>query len=133
MFTPDRLTLIVRNRIVRRAAPFGSYGPGWGQDMTSGKTAKIELENVNVPGYVKRVDAHMYQAVKQAFLKVLPKKSPGLTQVEILQRLVAHLPERLFPGGAKAGWWAKTVQLDLEAKGIVAREKTKPLRWHKDA
>jgi len=40
-------------------------------------------------------------------------------------------PADLFPGGAKAGWWMKTVQLDLEAKRIIAREKTKPLRWHR--
>jgi hypothetical protein len=33
-------------------------------------------------------------------------------------------------GDDKAGWWAKAVQLDLEAKGIVVREATKPLRWH---
>jgi hypothetical protein len=33
-------------------------------------------------------------------------------------------------GDDKAGWWAKAVQLDLEAKGIVVREVTKPLRWH---
>jgi len=44
---------------------------------------------------------------------------------------VLFLPESLFPGGAKSGWWAKTVQLDLEAKDIVVREHSKPLRWHK--
>jgi hypothetical protein len=90
---------------------------------------KFELENVNHPGQVKRVDASMYQAMKRAFLKVLPKTSPGLTETEIRQRVLAHLPQQLFPKGAKAGWWTKAVQLDLEAKGLVAREKTKPLRW----
>jgi hypothetical protein len=30
----------------------------------------------------------------------------------------------------KVGWWMKTVQLDLEARKIVLREKSKPLRWH---
>ena len=50
---------------------------------------------------------------------------------EIPERLIVHLPEKLFPQGAKAGWWAKTVQLDLEAKGIVVREKTQPLRLRK--
>jgi len=34
-------------------------------------------------------------------------------------------------GRAKAGWWVKTVWLDLEAKGILKREKTTPLRLHK--
>jgi hypothetical protein len=45
--------------------------------------------------------------------------------------VVSHLPEDLYPGGAKAGWWMKTVQLDLEAKGAIVREKTTPLRLHK--
>ncbi len=92
---------------------------------------KLELENVNHPGQVKRVDANMYEAMKRAFLKILPKTSPGLTVAEIQERVTAHLPEELFPGGAKAGWWTKAVQLDLEAKGIVAREKTKTLRLRK--
>ena len=40
-------------------------------------------------------------------------------------------PEVCFREGAKAGWWKKAVQLDLEATGSVAREDSKPLRWHK--
>jgi hypothetical protein len=99
--------------------------------MAASKTRKIELENVKHPGRLRRVDAEMYEAMKRAFLKVLPGTSPGLTEEEIRERVIAHLPEELFPKGAKAGWWAKAVQLDLEAKGIVAREKAKPLRWHK--
>ena len=99
--------------------------------MATNKTDKIELENVNHPGHATRVDAGMYEAMKRAFLKVLPKTSPGLTAAEIREGVIAHLPEELFPEGAKAGWWTKAVQLDLEAKGIVAREKTKPLRWRK--
>jgi hypothetical protein len=91
---------------------------------------KITVENVNVPGRTTRVDAAMYRAMKQAMLKVLPEEEPGLTQAEIRQAVVPHLPEDLYPGGAKVGWWSKTVQLDLEAKGIVVREATKPLRWH---
>ena len=92
------------------------------------QSEKLELENVNHPGQVRCVDANTYEAVKKAFLKILPKTSPGLTVAEIQERVTAHLPEELFPRGAKAGWWTKAVQLDLEAKGIVAREKTKPLR-----
>jgi hypothetical protein len=69
--------------------------------------------------------------MKRALMKILPKTSPGLTLAEIRERLLAHRSEELFPDGAKAGWRAKTVQLDLEAKGMVAREKTKPLRLRK--
>jgi hypothetical protein len=99
--------------------------------MSAIRAKSIEVENVNHPGRVKRADAEMYEAMKRAFLKILPRTSPGLTVAEVHERVIAHLPEELFPGGAKAGWWAKTVQLDLEAKGTIEREKTKPLRLRK--
>jgi uncharacterized protein DUF6958 len=94
-------------------------------------TRFVDLENVNHPGDVRRVDAAMYEAMKRAFLGVLPKTSPGLASADIQERVLAHLPEELFPGGARAGWWTKAVQLDLEAKGLVVREKVRPLRWRK--
>lgn len=94
---------------------------------------KIEVENVNVPGSVTNVDAAKYAAMKRAFLRVLPKGSPGATQKEIVEAVKPYLPENLFPGGKTSGWWAKTVQLDLEAKGDVMRELSKPLRWYKAA
>jgi hypothetical protein len=99
--------------------------------MAMTKTGRIEIENVNHPENVRLVDADMYEAMKRAFLKVLPKTSPGLTAEEVRNAVLAHLPEELFPKGAKAGWWTKAVQLDLEAKGLVAREKTRPLRLRK--
>jgi hypothetical protein len=94
------------------------------------KNDKITVENVNVPGHTTRVDAAKYLAMKQAMLVVLSGVEPGLTQAEIREAVIPLLPADLFPGGATAGWWAKTVQLDLEAKGVVIREATKPLRWH---
>ena len=91
---------------------------------------KIEVENVNVPSRTSRVNAAKYEAMKRAMLQVLPKQAPGLTQAEIREAVIDYLPDDLYPGGSTAGWWAKTVQLDLEAKGTVSREATKPLRWH---
>ncbi|MBN8941952.1 MAG: hypothetical protein J0H01_20760 [Rhizobiales bacterium] len=88
----------------------------------------MTIENVNHPGQATRVDKAMYDAMKQAFLTVLPARSPGLTVAEVQAAVLAHLPGDLFPGGAKAGWWSKAVQLDLEAKGIVQRENVRPLR-----
>ncbi len=99
--------------------------------MAKTQTGKIEIENVNHPGKSERVDAAMYGAMRQAFLQILPEKSPGLTVAEVQQAVLPHLPEDLFAGGAKAGWWMKAVQLDLEAKGLIAREKTSPLRLHR--
>ncbi len=91
---------------------------------------RVTVRNVNVPGYTVRLDAVKYGAVRKALLAVLPIRPPGLTQFEIRRAILAHLPGDLFPGGARIGWWAKMVQLDLEARGIIDREATKPLRWH---
>ncbi len=91
---------------------------------------KISIENVNVPGLVTNVDRSKYEAMREAMFRILPDSSPGLTHNEIMQALLDELPAELFPGGAKRGWWSKTVQLDLEAKGELARENTKPLRWY---
>lgn len=112
-----------KNEVVRKVTSSSSAKAAQGERVT--------VENVNVPGYTTRVDAGMYHAMRRALLKALPSKAPGLTQAEMGAAVLPHLPKDLFPGGAKAGWWAKSVQLDLEAKGIVTREKTKPLRWHR--
>jgi hypothetical protein len=94
---------------------------------------RVTIKNVNHPGSTSTVDAAKYHAMREAMLKVLPAAAPGLTAAQMRDDLMAHLPEDLFPGGAKAGWWAKSVQLDLEAKGLIAREPCKPLRWHRSA
>lgn len=94
--------------------------------------ARVVVENVLSPGRTYTVDAKKYNAMKSALLKVLPKKAPGLTGTEISKAVLAHLSETEFPGGEKAGWWLKCVQLDLEAKGTMLREaSSKPLRWHR--
>ena len=93
--------------------------------------ARIKIENVLRPGKTYSADPAKYEAMKKAVLAVLPKTSPGLTVAEVQDRVVPHLPEDLFPGGAKSGWWMKAVQLDLEAKNIVTREKTSPIRLYR--
>lgn len=92
---------------------------------------RIAVQNVNHPGKTTNVDASKYHAMRDAMLKTLPAEQPGLTQAEFQEALMPYLPEDLFPGGEKAGWWSKTVQLDLEAKGLIARAQTRPLRWHR--
>jgi hypothetical protein len=102
-------------------------------DLEAGQPdpVRIVVENVNHPGQSTRVDAAKYAAMRSALLKALPARAPGLTQAEMLHAVLRHLPREHFPGGAKAGWWAKTVQLDLEAKGLLVREASRPLRWHR--
>jgi hypothetical protein len=98
--------------------------------MTKGDE-KIEIENVAWPGRTYRVDRAKYEAMRKALLKVLPDTAPGRTVAEAKAKLLPLLPRALFPGGEKAGWWLKAVQLDLEAKGILQREASKPLRLHR--
>ena len=89
----------------------------------------VEVENVNHPAQKARVNAAKYDAMRAALAKSMPKNEPGLTQNEMRDAVRPHLPADLFPGGSTCGWWAKTVQLDLEAKGLMKRSSTKPTRW----
>ena len=91
---------------------------------------KIEIENVGQPGKLYRVDAAKYEAMRKAVLKVLPSKAPGMSVEDVIAAVKAHLPADLFPGGEKAGWWVKAVQLDLEAKRLIARTPS-PVRLYR--
>lgn len=95
------------------------------------KTERIEIENVLQPGKTYRVDAQKFAAMRDAVLAELPGEQPGLTPAELKARVLERLPESLFPGGDKAGWWMKAVQLDLEAKRMIARAPTAPVRLHR--
>lgn len=90
---------------------------------------KIEVENINVPGQVTRVDAAKYAAMKTAMMQVM--SDTPMSAKAIKEAAIPHLSDDLFPGGATSGWWQKTVQLDLEAKGVVIRHDTKPLTFSK--
>ena len=92
---------------------------------------KIAIENVVSPGRTYRVDRAKYEAMRAALLAVLPAASPGMTPAEAQRALLPLLPADLFPGGAKAGWWMKAAQLDLEAKGVIARAPKAPVRLHR--
>ncbi len=91
---------------------------------------KISVENVGQPGKTYRVDADKFNAMRAAVLKVLPGAAPGMAVADLIAAVKPHLPQDLFPGGEKAGWWVKAVHLDLEAKKIVARMPA-PVRLYK--
>jgi hypothetical protein len=89
---------------------------------------KTLIENVLQPGKTYRVDAASFAAMRKAVLAVLPAAPPGMTPADLGKAILPHLDPALFPGGDRAGWWMKAVQLDLEAKGIVARAEKPPVR-----
>lgn len=92
---------------------------------------RIEVENVTSPGHRYRVQADKYHDMRAALLAVLPVAAPGLTPAEAIAAARPLLSPALFPGGEKAGWWMKCVQLDLEAKGVIARATKPPVRLWK--
>ena len=96
------------------------------------KLDMVVIENINTPGRKSNVNAEKYGTMRKVLLKILPNTMPGLTQAEMCQAVLPFLPDSLWPNGEKSTWWVKTVQLDLEAKGLVIRNtKVKPLRWYK--
>ena len=96
---------------------------------TAAKAAvTTEILNVLQPGKTYRVNAGKYQAARKALLGFLPKAGPGLTQSEMMKAMRKALPVSQFPG-TTTSWWMKSVQLDAEARGDIARIEGNPLRW----
>jgi hypothetical protein len=94
------------------------------------KGPTVLVRTPNVPEYTGRVDAWKYEAMQKVLLKVVPAKAPGITQSEMMAALDGAAPRDIFPARTYM-WWGKCVQLDLEARGVLVREGTKPLRWHR--
>lgn len=89
---------------------------------------KIEIESITSPHHVQRVNKAKFMAMRDALLLVLPSERPGMSVAEAKAALLPNLSQELFPGGEKAGWWLKAVQLDLEAKGEIERSGRGPVR-----
>lgn len=89
----------------------------------------IEVRTPNVPGYTHRVDARKYAIMRDALLPLIP--AGGMTASEMVAAVRPKLPKGMF-GHEAVQWWVKAVQLDLEARGILARDReAKPLRWRR--
>lgn len=91
--------------------------------------AKIEVENVNAPDHKVKLNAEKYGAMYDAIMAVMTTEP--MTYAAIKAGVLPILSQEHFPDGATSGWWIKSVQLDLEAKGKLTRHATKPLSWSK--
>jgi hypothetical protein len=89
----------------------------------------INTPGINTPGKTTQLNTVKYHAVRDAMLRILAKDAPSLTFAEIKFAALTHLPENMFPGGDKLDCWQKAVQLDFEAKGVIKRATTNPLRF----
>lgn len=68
----------------------------------------------------RSIATDIYEAAKQAILASVPKGRVGITFSELLAEVSRRVPRRLFAGKSVA-WYATTVKLDLEARGLIAR------------
>ncbi|MGR3436769.1 MAG: DUF6958 family protein [Shimia sp.] len=91
---------------------------------------EVEVRTPNAPDRVARVNAAEYGAIRDAVMATITDSAPGMTEAETKAALPIGLDPVLFPGGETAGSWMKTVQLDLEARGLVARVGIRTLRFH---
>jgi hypothetical protein len=92
---------------------------------------KGTIEVLNRDGTPWRCNGEKFEAMREALMAVLPGGPPGMTADEAKAALLPRLDPVLFPGGEKAGWWIKAVQLDHEARGLIMRGKGSPVRLYK--
>ena len=77
------------------------------------------------PGKVnKKISAEKYNFIKSNILAILKRNE--LTHTELMEQLYANVKDD-FQGGVQ--WYGETVKLDLEARKIIERSKTKPEKY----
>ena len=89
------------------------------------------IEVLTREGKPWRVGRAKFEEMARVLMATLPTEPPGMTFAELQKAALPKLDPALFPGGAKAGWWAKSVQLDHEYRGLIVRTKGSPLRFHR--
>lgn len=72
----------------------------------------------------KRILLKKYEVIKENILLILTHYEP--THTELMEALYAKVKDS-FEGGVQ--WYGETVKLDLEARKIIERTKTKPERY----
>jgi hypothetical protein len=72
----------------------------------------------------KRILTTKYEFIKGHLLKILQNKE--LTHTELMEELYAQV-NGVFEGGVQ--WYGETVKLDLEARQMIERTKSKPEKY----
>ena len=92
------------------------------QNRTQTTRGRVQTHNVNYKSGKggRSIAADIYDAAKQAILESVPKGKTGITFPELLEEVRRRVPKTLFAGKSVA-WYATTVKLDLESRGLIAR------------
>lgn len=72
----------------------------------------------------KKISLDKYNFIKENILMIL--KGLELTHTELMEELYSRVKDN-FEGGVQ--WYGAAVKLDLEARQIVVRTKTKPEKY----
>jgi hypothetical protein len=72
----------------------------------------------------KKISLEKYNFIREALLLILDKAEP--THSELMEELYERVKND-FDGGVQ--WYGETVKLDLEARKLIERTKTKPERY----
>ncbi len=72
----------------------------------------------------KRISLEKYNFIRKHLLKILAKKE--LTHTELMEQLYSNVKDT-FEGGVQ--WYGETVKLDLEARNLLERTNTKPVKY----
>jgi hypothetical protein len=88
------------------------------------KEEKIQTLHPQPDKTNKQISLAKYNLIKTHLLSVL--KDAELTHTELMEKLYDNVKD-IFEGGVQ--WYGETVKLDLEARKIIERTKTKPEKY----
>jgi hypothetical protein len=72
----------------------------------------------------KKISLAKYHQIKDALLEILSKKE--LSHTDLMEALYVEVKDT-FVGGVQ--WYGETVKLDLEARKVIERTKSKPEKY----
>ena len=88
------------------------------------KTASIQTLHPQAGKTNKKISLDKYTFIRTHILAILTESE--LTHTELMEALFARV-QNDFEGGVQ--WYGETVKLDLEARQIIERTKTKPEKY----
>ncbi len=88
------------------------------------KGEQIQTLHPQVGKTNKRISLEKYNVIKQNILMILADSE--LTHTELMEKLYDSVKDS-FEGGIQ--WYGETVKLDLEARKIIERTSTKPVKY----
>ncbi|MFC4212361.1 DUF6958 family protein [Pedobacter lithocola] len=88
------------------------------------KNSTIQTLHPNPEKSNKKIDVDKYETIKSALLEILADKQ--YTHTELMEALYQKVKDN-FEGGVQ--WYGETVKLDLEARKLIERTRSKPEKY----